>query len=204
MVTTRLITALGSVFMLTLAACGGGGGGVYGGGGGGGPSAVAVAPAQSASPSMGESTGPSASAAPSMGESASPSASTGDAGPAASASPGPVTLKIANSKLGRIIVDGSGRTVYTFTPDETAGKPTCYGQCADAWPPVTTTDGVTTGTGIPKAWITTVKRTDGTTQVKVKEYTLYRFSGDKAAGDTNGQRLMGKWFVIGADGETIK
>jgi len=191
---TRIITTLGSVFVLTLAACGSSGGGIYGGGGGGGASAGAAGAVASAS----------ASTAPSMGDTPSAAPSMESAAPAASASPGAVMLKIANSKLGKIVVDGSGRTLYAFTPDEAAGKPTCYGDCAKAWPPVTTSDGVTTGTGLPKSWISTVKRTDGTTQVKVKEYTLYWFSGDKAAGDTNGQGLFGKWFVIGADGETIK
>ena len=42
-------------------------------------------------------------------------------------------LKVAESSLGQIITDGAGKTLYGFMPDE-AGTPTCYDDCAVAWP----------------------------------------------------------------------
>ena len=45
------------------------------------------------------------------------------------------TVQAAQSKLGRILVDAQGRTLYTFTNDKN-GSSTCYGACADAWPSV--------------------------------------------------------------------
>jgi predicted lipoprotein with Yx(FWY)xxD motif len=33
---------------------------------------------------------------------------------------------------------------------------------------------------------------------------LYTFGGDKAAGDTNGQGLNDKWYVLKADGTVVK
>jgi hypothetical protein len=33
---------------------------------------------------------------------------------------------------------------------------------------------------------------------------LYRFSGDAAAGDTNGQGQGGVWFVVAPDGTLIE
>jgi predicted lipoprotein with Yx(FWY)xxD motif len=92
-----------------------------------------------------------------------------------------------------------------FTPDE-GGTPTCYDDCATAWPPLVAADAasVTAGTGLDASKITVVDRTDGTKQVKYGEYPLYYFANDAAAGDVNGQGLNEKWYVVGADGEPIK
>ena len=88
-----------------------------------------------------------------------------------------------------------------FTPDE-AGTPTCYDQCATAWPPLT--GEVTAGTGLDASKLTVVDRTDGSKQVKYGNWPLYYFANDVAAGDVNGQGLNDKWYVVGADGEPIK
>jgi predicted lipoprotein with Yx(FWY)xxD motif len=136
---------------------------------------------------------PSASASEAPSESASASAAAG------------AEIKLADSSLGQIIVDGAGKTLYMFTPDE-GGTPTCYDECAAAWPALLAADAasVTAGTGLDASKITVVDRTDGGTQVKYGEYPLYYFANDAAAGDTNGQGLNGKWYVVGADGEPIK
>ena len=42
-----------------------------------------------------------------------------------------------NSELGKILVDGSGRTLYLFEADK-EGSSTCYDRCAQVWPPLTT------------------------------------------------------------------
>jgi predicted lipoprotein with Yx(FWY)xxD motif len=143
---------------------------------------------------------PSASAS----EAASPSAS--EAAPSESASAGAgVEIKVATSALGDIMTDGAGKTLYMFTPDE-AGTPTCYDDCATAWPPLLADDAasVTAGTGLDASKITVVDRTDGGKQVKYGTWPLYYFANDAAAGDTNGQGLNDKWYVVGTDGEPIK
>ena len=33
---------------------------------------------------------------------------------------------------------------------------------------------------------------------------LYYFAGDKAAGDTNGQGVAGKWYVVGARQDEVE
>ena len=147
--------------------------------------------------------GPSV-AAPSA--SASEAASSEPSSGAPSAASG-VSLAVADSALGKIIVDGSGKTLYMFTPDEDAGdKPTCYDQCAANWPALKADDAasVSAGTGLDVSKITVVDRTDGGKQVKYGEYPLYYFAKDAAAGQTNGQGLQGKWYVVGPDGEPIK
>ena len=40
--------------------------------------------------------------------------------------------------------------------------------------------------------------------LKVGKWPLYRFAGDAAPGDINGQGSGGVWFVVGADGKLIK
>ena len=136
------------------------------------------------------SSGGGASSAPSA---AAPSAS-------ASAAAG-AEIKLADSSLGQIIVDGGGKTLYMFTPDE-AGTPTCYDQCATAWPPLT--GEAAAGAGLDASKLTLVDRTDGSKQVKYGNWPLYYFANDAAAGDVNGQGLNDKWYVVGADGEPIK
>ena len=142
------------------------------------------------------SSGGGATAAPSV---AAPSVAPSEA-PAAAAE-----IKLADSSLGQIIVDGAGKTLYMFQPDE-AGTPTCYDDCAAAWPPLLADDAasVTAGTGLDASKITVVDRTDGGKQVKYGNWTLYYFANDAAAGDVNGQGINDVWYVVGADGEPIK
>jgi predicted lipoprotein with Yx(FWY)xxD motif len=158
--------------------------------GGGATTAPSVAaPSESAA----ESEEPSESAEASEEPSASASAAAG------------VSLALADSDLGQIIVDGDGKTLYMFDPDS-AGTPTCYDDCAGAWPPLLADDAasVAAGTGLDASKITVVARTDGGSQVKYGNWPLYYFANDAAAGDTNGQGRNDVWWVIGADGEPIK
>lgn len=143
--------------------------------------------------------GGGASSAPSA---AAPSASASEPPASASASAAAgAEIKLADSSLGQIIVDAEGKTLYMFTPDE-AGTPTCYDDCATAWPPLT--GEATAGTGLDASKLTVVDRTDGSKQVKYGNWPLYYFANDAAAGDVNGQGLNDKWYVVGADGEPIK
>jgi len=123
----------------------------------------------------------------------------------ASAATGEATIDLATDALGEIIVDGKGVTLYAFTPDE-AGTPTCYDDCAASWPPLLAEGGAApaAGTGLDASKLTTVDRTDGTKQVKYGDWPLYYFAGDSAAGDTNGQGLATKWYVVDATGAMIK
>jgi len=171
------------------------------------PSVVVIAAiAAACSSGGGATTAPSVAAPASVAPSAAAS-SEAPASEAASPAAGGVSIALADSALGKVIVDGAGKTLYMFTPDEDAGdKPTCYDQCASNWPALKADDAasVTAGAGLDASKITVVDRTDGGKQVKYGEYPLYYFAKDTAAGQTNGQGVGGKWYVIGADGEPIK
>jgi predicted lipoprotein with Yx(FWY)xxD motif len=49
----------------------------------------------------------------------------------------PLFLAACGGSLGRILVDGSGKTLYLFEAD-TGSTSTCTASCAQAWPPLTT------------------------------------------------------------------
>ena len=122
---------------------------------------------------------------------------------ASAATAAPSIVGVADNALGSIVVDSKGRTLYAFTKD-VDGTSTCVDGCAKAWPAVLVNGDIAVGTGLDKGQFTTVARVDGTKQLKLGKWPLYYFSGDTAAGETNGQGSGGSWFVIGKDAKLIK
>jgi len=113
------------------------------------------------------------------------------------------TVTVAKSKLGEILADAKGRTLYAFTVDK-GGDSACYQQCAKAWPALTVKAEPTAGEGLQSSLLGTTTRTDGTTQVTYKAMPLYHFAGDTKPSDTNGQGLNKVWWVIAPDGSLVK
>lgn len=113
------------------------------------------------------------------------------------------SVQLADSPLGRIMVDGEGNTLYGFTADAD-GTPTCTGACAGTWPAHLVEGDPVVGEGLDPALFTLVPGADGGQQLKAGKWPLYRFSGDGAPGDVNGQGSGDVWFVVGADGKLIK
>jgi predicted lipoprotein with Yx(FWY)xxD motif len=128
----------------------------------------------------------------------------------ASASPSPIPTgqKIAvatNAKLGSILVDDKGMTIYLFVAD-TGMASTCYTACATIWPPVLTTGAPQAGTGAQASLLGTTTRTDGTVEVTYADHPLYYFFKDKATGDATGQGINGfggLWWVLSPAGAAI-
>lgn len=180
MQTTLRTLLMGTLLAVFVAACSSGGGAT--------PSAAAPetpAPASVAPPSEAPASAPASEA------------------PASPAAGGAVTVMVATSDLGDILVDGEGRTLYMFKPDE-AGTPTCYDDCEANWPPLTVSGDVSVGEGLDAATFTTVARTDGSMQVKAGKWPLYYFKNDAAPGDTNGQDVGDVWYVVSPTGEPIE
>jgi predicted lipoprotein with Yx(FWY)xxD motif len=113
------------------------------------------------------------------------------------------TVAIADGDLGRMLVDAQGRTLYLFLADQ-GSKSTCYGDCASTWPALTSEGGPTADDGIDASMLGTTERSDGSTQVTADGHPLYRFSGDSAAGDVNGQGIGDVWFVVSPQGTPLK
>jgi predicted lipoprotein with Yx(FWY)xxD motif len=113
------------------------------------------------------------------------------------------SVQVADSPLGQILVDGEGNTLYGFTSDAD-GTPTCAGACAGTWPAHLIEGEPVIGEGLDPALFTLVEGTDGGQQLKAGKWPLYRFSGDAAPGDVNGQGSGDVWFVVAPDGKLIK
>jgi predicted lipoprotein with Yx(FWY)xxD motif len=113
------------------------------------------------------------------------------------------SVQLADSPLGEILVDGDGNTLYGFTNDAD-GTPTCAGDCAGTWPAHLIEGEPVLGEGLDPAVFTLVDGAEGGTQLKAGKWPLYRFSGDSAPGDVNGQGSGDVWFVVKADGSLIK
>ncbi|MFI6444144.1 SCO0930 family lipoprotein [Kitasatospora sp. NPDC050543] len=112
------------------------------------------------------------------------------------------TLAVRNdAKLGSVVTDGQGFTLYRFDKD-TAKPPqsNCNGDCAKTWPPVMH-EGSIAGAGIDSSLIGEVTRADGSRQLTVGGWPAYRYAKDAAAGDTNGQGVGGTWFALAPDGK---
>ena len=100
-----------------------------------------------------------------------------------------------DAKLGTILADSKGMTVYLFTPDTKENESVCVDTCLKYWPAVTSTSAVTLPAGVDGK-IATFKRADGTEQVSYNGIPLYYFVMDKDSGDAYGQKVGGNWFVV--------
>ena len=86
---------------------------------------------------------------------------------------------------GTVLVDSEGFTVYEFAKDKGTTS-SCYGECEEGWPPVTTKGAPTAGEGAMSSQLGTTKRKDGTLQVTYAGHPLYTFVEDKSPGEANG------------------
>ncbi|WP_319679782.1 hypothetical protein [Streptomyces sp. AK02-01A] len=114
-----------------------------------------------------------------------------------------VSIKVADSEYGRILVDQSGRTLYGFTRDK-ARASSCGTDCVAVWPALTSETAATAGEGTSKALLRKTVRTAGVTQVTYGDWPLYYYVGDVVPGDVNGQALDGEWFVVSPDAKLDK
>ncbi|MFD3547701.1 SCO0930 family lipoprotein [Streptomyces sp. NPDC058655] len=124
----------------------------------------------------------------------------GGAGAAGAVPAGQLALA-ASDRLGSVLTDSAGLTLYRFDKD-TAKPPksNCDGDCAKTWPVVAAGD-VTAAAGMDPAVLGEVVRTDGTKQLTVGGWPAYRFNKDAKPGDLNGQGVGGVWFALAADGK---
>jgi predicted lipoprotein with Yx(FWY)xxD motif len=108
-----------------------------------------------------------------------------------------VGLKTAAVGGVTVLTNAKGFTLYSFAPDS-ATKSTCNGACAKAWPPVKP------GTGSAvKGAFSTIKRSDGATQLTFHGHPLYTFVGDKSPGQAKGNGVNafgGLWHEATASG----
>jgi predicted lipoprotein with Yx(FWY)xxD motif len=117
---------------------------------------------------------------------------------------GVAVLTVASApKVGPILVDAKGFTVYDFHKDKGTTS-SCYGSCAGVWPPVLTEGAPTAGEGASAAKLGTTKRKDGTVQVTYAGHPLYTYAADKKPGEANGNDFSSfgaQWYALKGSGE---
>ncbi|MCP3759914.1 SCO0930 family lipoprotein [Streptomyces sp. TBY4] len=163
--------------------------------GGSDPAGDAAKPAGAvAAPSQAPSSGSPGSSGDGYGSDAS-------AAGAAEAGPTGQLAVTQDEKLGSVLTDSAGFTLYRFDKDTAKpSKSSCDGDCAKTWPVVAAGD-ATAAAGMDPALLGEVVRTDGSKQLTVAGWPVYRFSKDTKAGDTNGQGVGGTWFAAAPDGK---
>ncbi|MDX3855825.1 SCO0930 family lipoprotein [Streptomyces sp. AK02-01A] len=106
-----------------------------------------------------------------------------------------------SKKLGEVVTDSEGFTLYRFDKD-TANPPksNCAGECATAWP-IVSADDAEAAPGTDPALLGEVTRSDGTKQLTIAGWPMYRYTKDTSPGDANGQGVGGTWFAAAPDGK---
>jgi predicted lipoprotein with Yx(FWY)xxD motif len=110
----------------------------------------------------------------------------------------------ASSMLGKpVVVNPQGRTLYKLTP-ETSKHLLCKSkECLTNWPPLTVKSAKTklkAGSGV-SGKLGLLRRSNGTLQVTLNGLPLYRYSGDSAKNDVNGEGIEsfgGTWHAVRA------
>jgi len=118
---------------------------------------------------------------------------------------GGATVAVAKTRIGRILVDSKGITLYDFVTDK-GGVSGCYGACAALWPPLITKGKPHAGPGVRASLLGTTKRKDGKLEVTYNHHPLYYFVTDRKPGQTTGQgvnQFGGPWWVLSPAGKEI-
>src|SRR6266849_9192533 len=121
------------------------------------------------------------------------------------------TAKVSTKKLpklGVVLVDGRGRTLYMFVPDKRM-KVTCVHACAVIWPPMKIAKGQKASVaGQAKAsLIGSDPNPSGGRVVTYNRWPLYTYITDTVAGTAKGQALNlngGLWYVLSPSGKVIR
>ncbi len=121
---------------------------------------------------------------------------------------GPAKLFLHQTKLGKILVNSRGFTVYAFTADK-PNKDNCASinpHCLIAWPPVTTSGKPIAGPGVKQSLLGTIKL-GHKTQVTYAKHPLYTYIGDTHPAQTTYVNLLqfkGYWPALNAAGGEVK
>ena len=115
------------------------------------------------------------------------------------------TVSLRHTKLGRILVNSRGHTLYLFAKDR-KGRSACSGSCAKFWPPLLRHGKLTGGPGVKALLLGTTRRSNGSLQVTYNKHPLYSYTLDKQAGQTNGEASLAfgaKWYAVSPKGTAV-
>ena len=105
------------------------------------------------------------------------------------------TLTMKTTKIGKVLTDSKGDTLYVYSKDMRGAASTCTMTCAKEWPAVKGKPEAAMGVKFAGS-LGSVKDMDGTIQATYDGYPLYTYAGDMAPGETSGNGAGGVWHVI--------
>jgi predicted lipoprotein with Yx(FWY)xxD motif len=141
-------------------------------------------------------------AAPPMAEATASPTPTAVTTPAPTPKPRGTRVTVRSSQFGPMLFDARNQAIYVFERDR-KGETVCYGECAEAWPPVLTEGEPVAGKRVDAGLLGTVRRRGGGRQVTYAGRPLYYYAHEGPGQvlchnvDLNG----GLWWVVGPDGE---
>jgi predicted lipoprotein with Yx(FWY)xxD motif len=116
------------------------------------------------------------------------------------------SIGLRPTKIGRVIVDGAGKTLYLFEKDQTR-RSTCYGSCAGTWPPVIVKARPRAMHGARATLIGTTRRRDGKLQATYAGHPLYYYAFDVQPGSLRGNgvdQYGAQWYAVRANGSAAR
>lgn len=117
-------------------------------------------------------------------------------------------LQLRSTRVGMILVNGRGFTVYAFTRDgRDKGNCARVSGCLSVWPPVTTSGKAIAGRGVKSRLIGTITLRAGVKQVTYAGHPLYTYVADSGPGQTfyvNVSQFGGRWPAVNAGGNEVK
>jgi len=123
-------------------------------------------------------------------------ADSGDSGSGDMATTTMLMAKDMGGGMGSMVTDDKGMTLYRSDADQSnPSMSMCTGECAKTWMPVMAEDDVQ-AMGVEKSLVGSVDRSDGMKQLTLGGWPLYRYMGDTAAGQMNGQAKDDQWFAV--------
>ena len=143
----------------------------------------------------------SACASSSSTSGSTPAAGGNNSATSAAAAGAGTTISMRTVGGQQVLTNAQGLTLYWFVPD-TSTTSKCTGSCATYWPPVK--GPATAGSGVTGT-LSTITRSDGTTQATYDGHPLYTYVADTAAGQAKGNGLNisgGLWYEMTVSGAT--
>jgi predicted lipoprotein with Yx(FWY)xxD motif len=119
----------------------------------------------------------------------------GDASADRTAAPRPPSVQLRRTRLGRVLTDQNGRTLYLFDEDE-RHRSHCFGGCAEVWPPALVRGRPRAGAGVAAEKLTTTRRGRSDRQLVYDGHPLYRLDADTRPGQIQGEGFGGSWWLV--------
>jgi predicted lipoprotein with Yx(FWY)xxD motif len=105
-------------------------------------------------------------------------------------------MRTEHTMAGTLLANPHGMTVYYYSVDKKgSGVSDCTGACAAEWPPVIAPVRIPAGIKLPGK-VGFIVRAGGVHQVTIDGYPVYRYAGDHAPGQANGNGIGGVWHVF--------